>query len=78
MMKISVPRRLIDAPSAPFHGGGGRPYHRMRGKLGAARAFAAVLRNSHLLRSERILDLGCACARAGTPYANMLLIARPR
>jgi SAM-dependent methyltransferase len=50
---------LIDAASAPYWSTDLFAYYRARGKLLLDPAFTGILREGLLLRSERILDLGC-------------------
>jgi SAM-dependent methyltransferase len=65
---------LIDAASAPYWPADRFAYFRARGKLLGDPAFTGILREGLLLRSERILDLGCGQAL----LAAWLLAARLR
>jgi SAM-dependent methyltransferase len=50
---------LIDAASAPYRSADRFAYYLARGKLRGDPAFTGILEQGLLLRSDRILDLGC-------------------
>lgn len=75
MMKKSAPRALIDAASAPYRGAGGCPYHHARDFAQiCCRALGAWRR----LLDEHHFHAEAVPMSAGTAFANVLLIARPR
>jgi hypothetical protein len=83
MSSSATTAALVDAASAPYRATDLFAYYRARGKLRGDPAFTGILREGLLVGSERILDLGCgqgllaAWMSAGTPFANIMLIARP-
>ena len=76
MSSYATTAALIDADSAPYWSTGLFAYYRARGKLRGDPAFTEILKGGLLAAGG--CDTAAVPMSAGTPFANIMLIARPR